>query len=111
MALTQELIADMLGVRREGVTEAVGRLQKAGLIHCSRGHIVVVDRPALEAHACGCYAVVKREYDGLLADYRHAFPCSPRHEGPRLPAAKRSPRVTVRHREWHRTDRIGYRKG
>ena len=72
MALTQELIADMLGVRRQGVTEAVGRLQKAGLIHCSRGHIVVVDRPALEAHACGCYAVIKREYDRLLADYRHA---------------------------------------
>jgi len=72
MALTQELIADMLGVRREGVTEAVGKLQKAGLIHCSRGHIVVVDRPALEANACGCYAVIKREYDSLLADYRHA---------------------------------------
>ena len=72
IALTQELIADMLGVRREGVTEAVGKLQKAGLIHCSRGHIVVVDRPALEAHACGCYAVIKREYDRLLADYRHA---------------------------------------
>ena len=72
IALTQELIADMLGVRREGVTEAVGKLQKAGLIHCSRGHIVVVDRPALEANACGCYAVIKREYDSLLADYRHA---------------------------------------
>ena len=72
MALTQELIADMLGVRRVGVTEAVGRLQTAGAIHCSRGHIIVVDRPALEAHACGCYAVVKREYDGLLADYRKA---------------------------------------
>jgi len=72
MVLTQEVIANMLGVRREGVTEAVGRLQKAGMIHCSRGHIGVVDRPALEAHACGCYAVVKREYDGLLADYRQA---------------------------------------
>jgi CRP-like cAMP-binding protein len=72
LALTQELIADMLGVRREGVTEAAGRLQTAGLIHYHRGRIVVVDRPALEAHACGCYTVIKREYDGLLAEYRHA---------------------------------------
>jgi DNA-binding FadR family transcriptional regulator len=72
MALTQELIADMLGVRREGVTEAVGRLQRAGLIHCSRGHIVVVDRPALETHVCECYAVLRRENDRLLADYREA---------------------------------------
>ena len=72
MALTQELIADMLGVRREGVTEAVGRLQSAGLIHWSRGHIVVVDRPALEAHVCECYAVIRREYDGLRADYWRA---------------------------------------
>lgn len=72
LALTQSLIADMLGVRREGVTEAVGRLQKAGLIHFSRGHIVVLDRPALEAHVCECYAVVKREYDRLLSEYRQA---------------------------------------
>jgi len=72
MALTQELIADMLGVRRQGVTEAVGRLQKAGLIHCSRGRIVVLDRPQLEARVCECYAVIKREYYGLLADYGHA---------------------------------------
>jgi CRP-like cAMP-binding protein len=72
LVLTQELIADMLGVRREGVTEAAGRLQKAGLIHCSRGRIVVLDRPALAARACGCYAVVKHEYDGLLGDYRQA---------------------------------------
>jgi Crp-like helix-turn-helix domain len=72
MALTQSLIADMLGVRREGVTEAVRGLQKTGLIHCSRGCIVVVDRPALEAHVCECYAVLKREYDGLLVDYRQA---------------------------------------
>jgi CRP-like cAMP-binding protein len=70
MALTQEVIADMLGVRREGVTEAAGRLQKAGLIQCSRGHIVVVDRPQLEARVCECYAVIKREHNGLLADYR-----------------------------------------
>jgi len=72
MALTQERVADMLGVRRVGVTEAVGRLQDAGLLHCNRGHIVVVDRPHLEAHACGCYAVLKREHEGLLADYRNA---------------------------------------
>ena len=64
--MTQELIANMLGVRREGVTEAAGKLQKAGLIHCSRGHIAVLDRPRLEARVCECYAVVKREYDRLL---------------------------------------------
>ena len=66
VTMTQELIADMLGVRREGVTEAAGKLQKAGLIHCSRGHIAVLDRPRLEAQVCECYAVVKREYDRLL---------------------------------------------
>ena len=66
VSMTQELIANMLGVRREGVTEAAGRLQKAGLIHYSRGHIAVLDRPRLEAQACECYAVVKREYDYLF---------------------------------------------
>lgn len=66
LSMTQELIANMLGVRREGVTDAAGKLQRAGLIHYSRGHIAVLDRPALEAHACECYAVVKREYDRLL---------------------------------------------
>ena len=66
LAMTQELIANMLGVRREGVTEAAGHLQQAGLIHYSRGHIVVVDRPKLEAQVCECYAVVKREYGRLL---------------------------------------------
>jgi len=95
MALTQELIADMLGVRREGVTEAVGKLQKAGLIHCSRGHIVVVDRPALEAHACGCYAVIKREYDGLLADYRHADVPSRAHPVTRVHAFPQQSEVCV----------------
>lgn len=64
--MTHELIADMLGVRRESVTEAAGKLQKAGLIHYSRGHIAVIDRPRLEAQVCECYAVVKREYDRLL---------------------------------------------
>ena len=66
LAMTQELIANMLGVRREGVTEAAGKLQKAGLIHYSRGQITVLDRPQLEAHVCECYAVVKREYARLL---------------------------------------------
>lgn len=66
LRMTQELIANMLGVRREGVTESAGRLQKLGLIQYNRGHIVVVDRAALEAHACECYAVVKKEFDRLL---------------------------------------------
>ena len=66
LTMTQELIANMLGVRREGVTEAAGRLQAAGLIHYSRGKISVLDRPKLEARVCECYAVVKREYDRLL---------------------------------------------
>ena len=66
LTMTQELIANMLGVRREGVAEAAGKLQKMGLIHYRRGHIAVLDRPRLEAKACECYAVVKREYDRLL---------------------------------------------
>jgi len=66
LTMTQELIANMLGVRREGVTEAAGHLQAAGLIHYSRGHISVLDRPKMEARVCECYAVVKREYDRLL---------------------------------------------
>ena len=66
LLMTQELIANMLGVRREGVTEAALKLQTAGLIRYSRGHITVVDRPGLERRACECYAVVKKEYDRLL---------------------------------------------
>jgi CRP-like cAMP-binding protein len=66
LVMTQELIANMLGVRREGVTEAAGHLQSAGLIRYSRGHITVVDRPGLEARTCECYAVVKKESDRLL---------------------------------------------
>lgn len=66
--VTQELIANMLGVRREGVTEAAGKLQSAGLIHYRRGHITVIDRAGLEARACECYAVVKKEFDRLLPD-------------------------------------------
>lgn len=66
LVMTQELIANMLGVRREGVTEAAGNLQRAGLINYQRGHITVLDRPGLEARACECYAVVKKEFDRLL---------------------------------------------
>jgi CRP-like cAMP-binding protein len=68
LAMTQELIANMLGVRREGVTEAALKLQKAGLIRYARGHITALDRPGLEARSCECYAVVKKEYDRLLPD-------------------------------------------
>jgi CRP-like cAMP-binding protein len=66
LTMTQELIANMLGVRREGVTEAAGKLQTAGVIHYSRGRITVLDRPGLEKKACECYAVVKKEFDRLL---------------------------------------------
>ena len=66
LIMTQELIANMLGVRREGVTEAAGNLQRAGLIEYQRGHIRVLDRAGLEARACECYAVVRNEYDRLL---------------------------------------------
>lgn len=66
--MTQELIANMLGVRREGVTEAAGKLQRAGLIKYSRGHIRVLDRPNLEKRVCECYQVVKTEFDRLLPD-------------------------------------------
>jgi CRP-like cAMP-binding protein len=66
LVMTQELIANMLGVRREGVTEAAGKLQAAGLIEYSRGKITVLDRKRLEARVCECYAVVKKEYDRLL---------------------------------------------
>lgn len=66
LVMTQELIANMLGVRREGVTEAAGKLQQAGLIRYQRGHITVLDRAGLERRTCECYAVVKKEYDRLL---------------------------------------------
>jgi CRP-like cAMP-binding protein len=68
LTMTQELIANMLGVRREGVTEAAGKLQVAGLIQYSRGQITVLDRPGLERAACECYQVVKKEFDRLLPD-------------------------------------------
>lgn len=67
LVMTQELIANMLGVRREGVTEAALNLQKLGLINYARGHITVLDRPGLEQRSCECYAVVKQEYDRLLS--------------------------------------------
>ncbi|RRQ21336.1 Crp/Fnr family transcriptional regulator [Thiohalobacter thiocyanaticus] len=65
LSMTQELIANMLGVRREGVTEAAGKLQKLGVIEYHRGHITVLDRPAMERLSCECYAVVKKETDRL----------------------------------------------
>jgi CRP-like cAMP-binding protein len=68
LVMTQELIANMLGVRREGVTAAAGALQSAGLIRYSRGRITVLDRPGLEKRACECYAVVKKEFDRLLPE-------------------------------------------
>jgi hypothetical protein len=67
--MTQELIANMLGVRRQGVVQAAGNLQKAGLIEYRRGHITVLDRAGLEARVCECYSVVKREYDRLLGEH------------------------------------------
>ena len=68
LVMTQELIANMLGVRREGVTESALKLQAAGLIRYARGHISVLDRGGLEARTCECYAVVKKEYDRLLPE-------------------------------------------
>jgi len=68
LSMTQELIANMLGVRREGVTEAAIKLQQAGLIRYARGHISVLDRAGLEQRTCECYAVVKREYERLLPE-------------------------------------------
>jgi CRP-like cAMP-binding protein len=68
LMMTQELIANMLGVRREGVTEGALKLQHAGLISYSRGRITVLDRPGLEKRTCECYAVVKKEYDRLLPE-------------------------------------------
>jgi len=66
LVMTQELIANMLGVRREGVTEAAGKLHQDGMIDYRRGHITIVDRPKLEQRVCECYRVVKKEYDRLL---------------------------------------------
>ncbi len=71
LVMTQELVANALGVRREGITEAAGQLQTAGVIRCRRGHIAVLKRAGLETGACECYAVVKKELDRLLSDVRH----------------------------------------
>jgi len=68
LVMTQELIASMLGVRREGITEAALNLQSAGLIHYARGHMTLLDRPGLERRTCECYAAVKKEYGRLLPD-------------------------------------------
>jgi hypothetical protein len=68
LIMTQELVASMLGVRREGVTEAAGKLQQAGVIRYRRGHITVLDRSGLESQVCECYAVVKKEFSRLLPD-------------------------------------------
>jgi CRP-like cAMP-binding protein len=77
VTMTQELIANMLGVRREGVTEAAGNLQRAGLISYRRGHIEVLDRKGLEKAVCECYAVVKTEFDRLLCDIPRGDPFHP----------------------------------
>ncbi|MCK9381994.1 MAG: Crp/Fnr family transcriptional regulator [Sulfuritalea sp.] len=78
LVITQELIAGMLGVRREGVTEAAGNLQRAGFISYRRGHISVLDRAGLESRACECYAVVRKELNRLLSDeqYRRDVPAA-----------------------------------
>ena len=71
LVMTQELVASMLGVRREGITEAAGKLRHAGVISYRRGHIAVLKRAGLETAACECYAVVKKEFDRLLSDVRY----------------------------------------
>ena len=71
IVMTQELVAGMLGVRREGITEAAGRLQDAGVIRYRRGHIAVLERAGLETRVCECYAVVRKEFGRLLSDVRH----------------------------------------
>ncbi len=84
LVMTQELIANMLGVRREGVTEAAGHLQRAGLIRYSRGRIEVLDRPGLEHAVCECYGVVRLEFERLLNDIPRGDPFLPldNHRGP-----------------------------
>ncbi len=91
LTMTQELISSMLGVRREGITEAAGHLQKAGCIHYRRGHITVLDRASLEARVCECYAVVKKEHDRLFPEMqtRQAIPSASHvNPYPRLRAVK-----------------------
>jgi CRP-like cAMP-binding protein len=87
LVMTQELVARMLGVRREGITEAAGKLQHAGLIRYRRGHIAVLERTGLETRACECYAVVKKEISRLLSDVQyHEFVSNRRGTAPGQPA-------------------------
>ncbi|HEY8094684.1 MAG TPA: Crp/Fnr family transcriptional regulator [Methylobacter sp.] len=81
LIITQESIANMLGVRREGITEAIGKLQQAGLLACHRGRITVLDRQGLEARACECYQVVKTEFNRLHLTSRYAPSHIPLHSG------------------------------
>jgi hypothetical protein len=71
IVMTQELVAALLGVRREGITQAAGNLQDAGVIRNRRGHITVLERAGLETRVCECYGVVKNEFGRLLSDVRH----------------------------------------
>lgn len=87
LTITQESMANMLGVRRESVTEHAGYLQQAGLIHYRRGHLDILDRPGLEARACECYQVVKTEFDRLLPYTHRPFERAHRHENTRRPTA------------------------
>ncbi len=90
LVMTQELVASMLGVRREGVTEAAGNLQQAGIIRYRRGHITVLDRPKLESQVCECYAVVKKEFARLLPHALRQQVTLPRSEDAQPAAAVRS---------------------
>jgi hypothetical protein len=90
LTMTHELIANMLGVRREGVTAAAGKLQAAGLIQYERGRISVLDRPKLEAQVCECYAVDKLEYDRLLRPESTVGNADP-HSGCRILPVGKSP--------------------
>jgi DNA-binding GntR family transcriptional regulator len=88
LIMTQELVASMLGVRREGVTEAAGKLQQAGVISYRRGHITVLDRAGLESQVCECYQVVKKEFARLLPDVLQRQEISPPSRNANLPVAR-----------------------
>ncbi len=70
LKMTHEMIANMLGVRREGISDVAGKLQRAGLIHCNRGHLSVLDRPAIEERACECYQAIRSENERLLPRFK-----------------------------------------
>jgi CRP-like cAMP-binding protein len=97
LTTTHEQIAHMLGVRREGVTEAAGILQRSGLLHCGRGQITVVDRAGIEQHCCECYGVVKREFDRLLPTVAPPAAVSPDRSG-RDSTWNAYPRMNAAHR-------------